>query len=52
MTREEHQKKLAYYYWQQDQQKKRIAQIKSKKMLYPTDHIQISRSKQKSLTFG
>ena len=52
MTREQHEKKLAYYYWQQYQQKKRIAQIKSKKMLYPTDHIQISRLNQKHLTFG
>ena len=51
-TREEHQKRLAYYYWQRDQQRKRIAQIKSKKMLYPTDHIQISRSNQKHLNFG
>jgi hypothetical protein len=52
MTREEHEKRLAYYYWQQHQQRKRIAQIKSKKMLYPTDHIQISRSNQKHLNFG
>jgi len=52
MTREEHEKKLAYYYWQQHQQRKRIAEIKSKKMLYPTDHIQISRSNQKHLNFG
>ena len=48
-TSEEHQKRLAYYYWQKHQQRKRIAQIKSKKMLYPTDHIQISRSNQKHL---
>ena len=52
MTRQQHEKRLAYYYWQQYQQRKRIAQIKSKKMLYPTDHIQISRPSQKYLTFG
>ena len=43
-TREEHQRRLAYYYWQQQQQRKRISQIKSKKMLYPTDNIKISQS--------
>ena len=42
MTREEHQRRLAYYYWQQQEQRKRISQIKSKKMLYPTENIQIS----------
>ena len=43
-TREEHQRRLAYYYWQQQEQRKRISQIKSKKMLYPTENIQISTS--------
>jgi len=51
VTREEHQRRLAYYYWQQQEQRKRISQIKSKKMLYPTDNIQISKSSLKSLPF-
>ena len=50
-TREEHQRRLAYYYWQQQQQRKRISQIKSKKMLYPTENIKISQSSLKSLPF-
>ena len=45
VTREEHQRRLAYYYWQQQEQRKRISQIKSKKMLYPTENIQISTFK-------
>jgi len=52
ITKEEHQKRVIYYYWQQQKARKRIAQIKSKKMLYPTNNIQISKTKFKSLSFG
>ena len=52
VTKEEFQKRMAYYHWQRYQAKKRIEQIKSKKMLYPTNHIQISREKIKTLSFG
>lgn len=52
ITKEEHQKRVMYYYWQQQQARKRIAQIKSKKMLYPTNNIQISKTKFNSLHFG
>lgn len=51
VTREEHQRRLAYYYWQQQEQRKRISQIKSKKMLYPTENIKISQRSLKSLPF-
>jgi hypothetical protein len=52
MTREEYQKRMAYYLWKKQEERKRIAQIKSKKMLYPTENIQISRTKFTSLPFG
>jgi hypothetical protein len=51
ITREEYQRRIAYHFWKKQEEIKRIAQIKSKKMLYPTDNIQISRTTFTSLPF-